>query len=105
LPVAATKPGFWHCTAPNYAQASQMNGYTYVYVLQSETNPDRHYTGLTDNFTGRLRKHNAGEVPATALYRPWHIRTAIAFQDRTRAAAFERYLKSHSGRVFASRHF
>jgi len=82
-----------------------MKGYSYVYVLQSEKDPARHYTGLTDDLAERLRKHNAGEVPATAPHRPWRIRTAIAFHDRQRASEFERYLKSHSGRVFASRHF
>jgi len=81
-----------------------MNHYTYVYILQSKTDPRRHYTGLTDNLDERLRKHNAGEVIHTAKFRPWQIRTATAFHDRDRAAAFERYLKSHSGRVFAYRH-
>ncbi|MCB1071387.1 MAG: GIY-YIG nuclease family protein, partial [Kiritimatiellae bacterium] len=35
---------------------------TYVYILQSETNPARHYTGLTDDLKDRLHRHNAGEV-------------------------------------------
>jgi predicted GIY-YIG superfamily endonuclease len=82
-----------------------MNGYSYVYVLQSCVDAGRHYTGLTDNLEKRLKKHNEGGVPHTAKYRPWKIRTATAFEERERAAAFERYLKSHSGRVFASRHF
>ena len=81
-----------------------MNGYSYVYVLQSTTNPERHYTGMTDDIQDRLRRHNAGECVHTAKYRPWCIRTVTAFRDRQRAAAFESYLKSHSGRVFASRH-
>ena len=82
-----------------------MTGYTYVYVLQSEKDPTRHYTGMTSDLEARLTKHNQGGVPHTAIYRPWKIRTAIAFHQRARAAAFETYLKSHSGRVFASRHF
>ena len=80
-------------------------GFTYVYVLQSERDPNRHYTGMTDDLAERLRRHNAGECPHTAKHRPWRIRTATAFYERARAAAFEAYLKSHSGRVFASRHF
>ena len=87
------------------ARASHVNGFTYVYVLQSTLEPSRHYTGLTDDLQDRLRRHNAGECAHTAKYCPWRIRTATAFQDRDRAAAFEQYLKSHSGRVFASRHF
>lgn len=82
-----------------------MANYTYVYVLQSIANAERHYTGLTDDLKDRLRRHNAGEVIHTAKFRPWRIRVAVAFEDRARAAEFEAYLKSHSGRAFASRHF
>ena len=81
-----------------------MKGYSYVYVLQSEVDPSRHYTGLTDDIQARLKKHNTGGVPHTSKYRPWKLRTVTAFENRERAAAFEQYLKSHSGRVFASRH-
>jgi putative endonuclease len=52
-----------------------------------------------------LKAHNSGQVPHTAKYRPWKIEAAIAFQSRKKAAAFEKYLKSHSGRAFASNHF
>jgi putative endonuclease len=82
-----------------------MNDFIYVYVLQSTSDPRRHYTGLTANLKDRLRRHNAGEVLHTAHARPWEIRVAVAFKERSRAAEFEKYLKSHSGRVFASRHF
>jgi putative endonuclease len=81
-----------------------LTNYTYVYLLESESDPKRHYTGLTEDLVDRLHRHNAGEVSHTAKHRPWQIRTATAFRDCERAAAFERYLKSHSGRVFASRH-
>ena len=82
-----------------------MKNYSYVYVLQSESDPKRHCTGLTDDLQDRLKRHNAGECTHTAKNRPWVVRTATAFRDREKAAAFEAYLKSHSGRVFASRHF
>jgi len=42
---------------------------------------------------------------STVNGRPWFIRVAGAFCDRAQASAFETYLKSHSARVFASRHF
>ena len=77
----------------------------YVYIMQSVANPDRFYAGLTDNLQERLRKHNAGEVSHSAKFKPWAIKTAIAFRDRDRAAEFERYLKSGSGRAFARKHF
>jgi putative endonuclease len=79
--------------------------YWYVYVLQSEANPCRFYTGTTDNLEGRLGRHNAGRSPHTARFRPWKLRVALAFPEKEKAAAFERYLKSHSGRAFAAKHF
>ena len=88
-----------------HKQSEKMNEYTYVYILQSIANEKHHYTGLTDDLQDRLRRHNAGECKHTAKHKPWRFRIATAFRDRTRAAAFEKYLKSHSGRVFASRHF
>jgi predicted GIY-YIG superfamily endonuclease len=81
------------------------NTFHYVYILVSESDESRHYTGLTEDLETRLKAHNAGQVPHTAKYRPWRIETAIAFRSREKAAAFEKYLKSHSGRAFASKHF
>ncbi len=77
----------------------------YVYQLTSLNSPDRHYTGLTRDLERRLRQHNQGEVQATAGQRPWRIEIAVAFRDASKAAAFEQYLKSHSGRAFSKRHF
>jgi putative endonuclease len=71
----------------------------------AEDHPTRHYTGLTQDLEVRLIAHNAGEVAHTSKFRPWRIETAIAFHSREKAAAFERYLKSHSGRAFATKHF
>ena len=59
------------------------------------------YVGVTDDLRARLAKHNAGEVPHTSKYRPWRLRTYTAFDDEGRAVAFEKYLKSGSGRAFA----
>ena len=78
-----------------------MTSFHYVYILKSQGSPVHFYTGLTDDLADRLTKHNVGAVPHTARYRPWQIKKAIAFRDRTRAAAFETYLKSPSGRAFA----
>ncbi|HTB85680.1 MAG TPA: GIY-YIG nuclease family protein [Candidatus Sulfotelmatobacter sp.] len=75
----------------------------YVYILQSEIRPHHFYTGLTVDLHARLKKHNNGEVAATKTLRPWRIKTAIAFTDRERAAEFEHYLKSASGRAFAKK--
>jgi len=36
-------------------------------------------------------------------YRPWRIKTCIAFSDEKQAHAFEQYLKTQSGRAFAKK--
>lgn len=77
----------------------------YVYILESIANPEHFYIGLTEDLHERLRNHNAGEAPHTSKFKPWVIKTAVAFRDRDRTAAFERYLKSGSGRAFARKHF
>ena len=82
-----------------------MKGFTYVYVLLSEADATHRYTGLTDNLDARLKSHNQGNNPHTSKHRPWQIKTAIAFRSREKAAAFEKYLKNHSGRAFARKHF
>ena len=81
-----------------------MSGFHYVYILVSTMPAGHYYVGLTTNLCERLGQHNRGEVPHTAACSRWEIKTAIAFRDRQRAAAFERYLKSASGRAFAKRH-
>ena len=78
-------------------------GFFYVYILRSEACPPHFYAGFTEDLDGRLAHHNSGGDPHTAKYRPWRIKTAIAFTDREHALAFERYLKSPSGRAFAKK--
>ena len=77
----------------------------YVYILVSQVDPERHYTGYTEDVKQRLDEHNAGKLPNTKRYRPWRVSSAHAFCDKSRALAFELYLKSGSGREFARRHF
>jgi putative endonuclease len=62
-----------------------VSDFSYVYMLQSEQLIDAHYVGLTNDLKARLRNHNAGRVPYTANLRPWRIKTAVAFTDRSRA--------------------
>lgn len=79
--------------------------FTYVYILVSENDPKRHYSGVTGDLKARLAKHNEGSAAHTAKFHPWRIETAIAFAAEQKARAFEAYLKSGSGREFARRHF
>jgi predicted GIY-YIG superfamily endonuclease len=76
----------------------------YVYMLQSIGHAERFYVGLTKSLSDRLRSHNAGRCSHTRKFAPWRIETAIAFRDKSKAVAFEKYLKSHSGRAFAVKH-
>lgn len=76
---------------------------TYVYILQSLKHSDRYYVGVTSDLRSRLAKHNAGDVSHTSKYAPWSIKTYVAFSDEQQAFAFERYLKSASGRAFAKK--
>jgi predicted GIY-YIG superfamily endonuclease len=41
----------------------------YVYILQSEANEKRFYTGLTDDLRKRLQSHNTGRVLYTAKWK------------------------------------
>jgi len=75
----------------------------YVYLLQSISHPSQRYVGLTSDVQKRLTAHNAGQSPHTAKFRPWEIVTFHAFVDEDKAAAFEKYLKSGSGRAFANK--
>lgn len=80
-----------------------MRGMKYVYILQSCNFPDRYYVGITGDLKARLTKHNAGDVSHTSKYAPWSIKTYIAFSDEAQAFAFEKYLKSGSGRAFVKK--
>ena len=79
--------------------------YYYVYILHSINHPEKHYTGFTTDYNKRIVKHNNGEVTHTSKYKPWKLQTIIAFTEKEKATAFEKYLKSHSGRAFAKKHF
>jgi putative endonuclease len=74
----------------------------YVYILES-LDSEHFYIGITDDLRARLKKHNAGEVTHTSKYRPWKVRTYVAFSDEKLAFDFEKYLKSGSGRAFAKK--
>jgi predicted GIY-YIG superfamily endonuclease len=77
----------------------------YVYVLRSISHPDQFYTGLCSNVEARVEAHNSGQSPHSSKYKPWKILTYQWFEDERSAAAFERYLKSGSGRAFSAKRF
>ncbi len=77
----------------------------YVYMLQSEVDPDRFYVGLTTDLKRRVDEHNSGKSAHTSKYSPWRLITFVAFSDQGKAEKFELYLKSGSGRSFAKKHY
>jgi predicted GIY-YIG superfamily endonuclease len=77
----------------------------YVCSIQSIPSPNEFYTGIADDFEERLHGHNSGDSKHTAKFRPWRPVVVIRFEDEQKAQAFERYLKSGSGRAFVNRHF
>ena len=75
----------------------------YVYHIQSVEYPDKMYVGYTKNLKERIACHNAGGSGSTAACRPWKLIAYHAFEDELKAMRFEIYLKSQSGRAFASK--
>jgi putative endonuclease len=80
-------------------------GKRFVYILRSQSDPLRHYVGVTSDVENRLEWHNTGPSGQTVQHRPWSVVVSLEFADEQTAARFERYLKSGSGRAFAKRHF
>ena len=76
----------------------------YVYLLRSINHPDQTYIGYTTNIDQRLDEHNSGKSIHTQKYSPWEMVSYTAFADKVKAMAFEKYLKSGSGRAFSARH-
>ena len=52
----------------------------FVYILES-LDSEHFYVGIADDPETRLTKHNAGEVTHTRTYKPWRIKTYIAFSE------------------------
>jgi putative endonuclease len=75
----------------------------YVYLLESEASSGQRDVGMSSDVQQRLTDHNAGKSSHTSKYTPWRLVTYVAFSDRQKAEAFERYLKSGSGHAFAKK--
>jgi len=75
----------------------------YVYVLRSCEYPKQTYVGYSSDLKQRLAHHNDGKSPHTSKFKPWKIAFYCAFETEEKAKQFEAYLKSHSGKAFASK--
>jgi len=75
----------------------------YVYILESVSYSGRYYTGKTIDIRRRLEEHNRHKEEYASRYKPWKLKTYIAFESEDRAIEFEKYLKTPSGRAFAKK--
>lgn len=82
-----------------------MSDRRFVYILRSDVDPNRHYTGITSDVAERLYWHNHGPDGVTVHHRPWSMVVTLEFANPNAAGGFEQYLKTGSGRAFAKRHF
>jgi putative endonuclease len=73
----------------------------YVYVLRCRD--DSTYVGCTSDLRERFVRHNQGHVPATKPKIPVVLVFYCAFENKYTAFAFEKYLKSGSGRAFMNK--
>ena len=75
----------------------------YVYLIESTGRAGERYVGVTADLKRRLQDHDSGQSLHTSKFKPWRLVTYVAFSDRHKAEAFERYLKSGSGHAFANK--
>ncbi|MEI8206865.1 MAG: GIY-YIG nuclease family protein, partial [Kiritimatiellales bacterium] len=65
--------------------------------------PEQTYVGFSTDLKKRIKQHNEGGCPHTAKFKPWELIWYSAFPEKQRALDFEKHLKSHSGKAFASK--
>jgi predicted GIY-YIG superfamily endonuclease len=76
----------------------------YVYCITSESSHGGRYIGFTEDLKQRVADHNHASNRSTVAGRPWRLKGYVAFDTKTAALGFERYLKGGSGHAFAHRH-
>ncbi len=76
----------------------------YVYILFNKVT-GRYYVGFTPDLRKRIRKHYSGQVLPTKSNLNYQLVSYTAFQNRSDALTFEKYLKSGSDVAFMNKHF
>jgi putative endonuclease len=79
-----------------------MEVFWYEYILKCSNG--LYYVVYSIDVERRVFEHNSGKVHFTQDKRPVVLITYIAFTDKYKAIAFEKYLKSGSGMAFRNRH-
>jgi len=70
----------------------------YVYVLICSDK--RTYVGCTSDLKDRIFRHQRGYIDATRNRLPINLMAYFAIKNKEKAFAFEKYLKTGSGRTF-----
>ena len=74
-----------------------------VYILHCADG--KTYTGYSTRLDARIVEHSKGEVAYTSSRLPIELACAIYFPDKYKALAYEKYLKSGSGKAVAQKRF
>jgi len=74
----------------------------YVYVLKCKED-NSIYIGFTRNLAKRLWEHKNKLSNYTKSKNDWELLWYCVFDNENNAINFEKYLKSHSGRIFIKR--
>ncbi|MBV9873814.1 MAG: GIY-YIG nuclease family protein [Verrucomicrobia bacterium] len=70
----------------------------HVYVITSETHPERYYIGFSSRPDDRLTEHNAGKNLSTANFRPWRFAALLSFLSEETSPRRLRLREATSGR-------
>lgn len=73
----------------------------YVYIIQLENKS--FYVGYSSNLKQRIGEHWRGKADFTKNFKPVKLVFYAAFLSKTKALAFEKYLKSSSGFAFRNK--
>jgi predicted GIY-YIG superfamily endonuclease len=65
----------------------------HVYVIVSESHPERYYIGFSSRPDERLIEHNTRKNSSIADFTPWRFAAMFSFPCEEQARRFERYLK------------
>ena len=74
----------------------------YVYILKNSQTGE-HYTGFSADLKTRLKSHKEKTVKTTKTTGEYKLVFYSAFENKTKALGFEKYLKHGSGHAFARR--
>jgi len=74
----------------------------FVYIIKCSN--AQYYTGLTRDIRVRMLKHKTGDVKFTKPFLPIQLVFCSCFSNQHKAAMFEKYLKTHSGKAFRNKH-